>query len=115
MSTVEPFEPQDEDVAKDPAMKPFSPSDDDVLRGVKFQDEVITFRALKGALRNKLQARQDGGIDPINSSLMGDGYLCELLSSVIGGGWRKGKLKINIEFIPDNLNQPKTIPPQRRK
>jgi hypothetical protein len=37
-----------------------------------------------------------------------EGVECELLDAMAGGGWKKGKIRLRLEFIPDEPNPPES-------
>ncbi|MEH1797393.1 KGK domain-containing protein [Nostoc sp.] len=44
---------------------------------------------------------------------LGDGVSCKLLHTQ-GGGWKSGKLRFHLEFVPDEPEVPSTVPSEAR-
>ena len=85
------------------------PNDDDVL---SFSGDIQGWDLASGkvnVVRREIEGtaadHRDGG--QLAAILIRDGAACEYLS-VNGGGWRKGKVKLKIEFelIPDTPDSP---------
>lgn len=81
------FDLNDEDVVSMPSYTAFDAG------------EMFKFVQLKAAIRNFFQSGHKG--ESPRLQWLKDGVPCEVLR-VYGDGWQKGKLKIYIEFIPDN-------------
>jgi hypothetical protein len=81
-------------------MSNFQLNDDDVV-SMESNWSVIGSNLFKlGWLKN--------GLEHLNGSLkkwLGEGVECELLSAY-GGGWLKGKMRLRLEFIPDESPTP---------
>jgi hypothetical protein len=84
-------------------MSGFDLNDDDVVSMPSYTafdaGEMFKFVQLKAAMRNFFQSGHKG--ESPRLKWLKDGVPCEVLR-VHGDGWQKGKLKLCIEFIPDN-------------
>ncbi len=58
-----------------------------------------TFAQLKQGLRELVQ--------PVSTKWLDNGVECKILRTT-GGGWQKGKLRLRIEFVPDEPEAPQS-------
>jgi hypothetical protein len=86
------------------------PNDDDVISLSKNEWGLTIDKAgdILQEIKNTARQHRDGG--QLAALFWEDGINCDFLSAQ-GGGWKKGKIRLNLqlEFIPDE--QPETIPP----
>jgi|GEM_PF-4920191 len=94
--TTEPFELQDEDVLKCSAT-------------ALIKDEVFLGKAFISALTGRIAPTNPHHPEAArpDKPLLEQGLDCELLSPTAGGGWQKGKLKIQVVFVPES--PPETV------
>lgn len=75
-------------------------------------DDVVHFLNSEDNPCEGLTAKSSEIVEAFNSRTFNDdiwvtsGVECEILS-VVGGGWKKGKVRLCLEFIPDQSNNAK--------
>lgn len=78
-------------------------NDDDVIEmsvNLNFaKSHLSTFAQLKQGLRDFLK--------PVSFHWLNDGIECRVLKTT-GGGWQKGRFRLRLEFVPDNVPEPES-------
>ncbi len=82
-------------------MSGFEPSSDDVVL-MKASENLISgtstykINQLKDTLQQYLRS-----ISSAAPTWLGDGVECQFLKAQEGGGWKKGKIRLRVEIVPD--------------
>ncbi len=73
------------------------PQDNDVI-SMNQDLSLIKFGTFKvSQLRQDIERR----VGALSSEWLGEGANCEFLEPLAGDGWRKGKIRLRLEFVPD--------------
>lgn len=75
------------------------PHDDDVISMEPASSLIQTNTFKASQLIESLKAYLGAG--SVSSAWLGEGVNCEFLQSTVGGGWQKGKIRLRLEFVPD--------------
>ncbi len=81
-------------------MSTVEPNDEDVLlinTGLDFVGgKAFTCGQLRAALKDRFAKFTTNGVE-----LSGEGISCQYLDANAGGGWKKGKVRLRVDFILD--------------
>jgi hypothetical protein len=86
------------------------PNDDDVLRMESWLNPVktrtVTISQVTTAFKLQIQSSFSSSQVSTADAWLEDGVECQFLSASVGQGWKKGKVRLRLEFIPDEPELP---------
>lgn len=86
-------------------MTNIEPDEDDVLwiePGINpVKNHTITIAQLIQAIKTQFQPTLSSSPASTADAWFKEGIECEFLDASAGGGWKKGKIRLRLEFLPD--------------